>query len=180
MGSAARNRRRSPGSKIRLASHRRGAALASRSIPRFESVGTFDQPRMRPVGSIPSGPFCSIHGVDFLGRQLVVNDLSVDNGEHRLDLLQLFVADLHVVLVQNNEICKLVALDRAQLGLHVHLVGVATCEEADGFLARNLFAGIDHLAQRIASGHGIVHRKPRVQRSDMSSVHVDRGFHCQR
>jgi hypothetical protein len=32
--------------------------------------------------------------------------------------------------------------------LHVHLVGVAPCEEADGFLARDLFIGIDHLAQR--------------------------------
>src|SRR5262249_16552192 len=54
-----------------------------------------------------------------LSRELVVNDLSVDNGEHGLDLLQLLVANLHVVFVQNDEICELAALDRSQPGLHV-------------------------------------------------------------
>src|SRR5215470_8862544 len=100
----------------------------------------------------------------------VVDDLPVDHGQHRPDLLQIFARHREVVAVEDHQIPELAVLDAADLAFLAQEPAVAAGVEAEHLFPRDLLAGIDLDLARVEAGGGEVHVQPRVHRRDLHAV----------
>ena len=105
-----------------------------------------------------------------------VDDLAVDDGEDRADLLDLRVGHGEVVPVQHDQIGQLAGFDRADLVLHPQEPAVAAREQAERLLARDLLVAVDPVAERVDAGRREVDVQPRIERRDVDAVAVDAGL----
>src|SRR4029453_13333810 len=100
----------------------------------------------------------------------LVDDLAVDDCQHRPDLLDLDVGHREIVPVQNRQIRKLAWLDGAKPVLHLQMPTAFARAKTECLLASEMLIGVDLLPERVHAGDDVVEMQPRVQRRDVGGV----------
>src|SRR4030095_3901355 len=107
-----------------------------------------------------------------------MDDLAVNDGKDRADLLDLLVLHAEIILVENSQIRQFTGFDRADLIFHPQEPTISVREKPKRFLPGDLLVAVHSRAERIQTRRREVDLEPWIQRCDMDAVAVNANLNA--